>query len=309
MHLDLGALGAAFNYRAAERPLETMRDMGVNAVRFSHNPPAPEMLELCDRMGILAVDEIFDTWEAKKTNQGLQLQFPDWHEADLRATIRRDRNHPSVLMWSVGKGVQEQRTARGVELARELVGIAHDTPVHVFSSGDEAELFVNGKSQGRIAKLTERSPYEYRFRRDEMKYEPGEVAVVVYKDKREWARDVVRTEGPPARLAASVDRAHIRAGRDDLAFVTVRIADASGATALRAGNRGRFRVAGPGEIVATDNGDQTEMEPFRTMEKRAFNGLVLAIVRAKPGKTGHIVVYAEADGLAPDAVDIAIAQQ
>jgi beta-galactosidase len=186
--------------------------------------------------------------------------------------------------------------------------IGQVTPVHVFSSGDEAELFVNGKSQGRIAKVTERSPYEYRFRWDNVKYEPGEVAVVVYKDKKEWARDVVRTAGPPTRLAASADRARIRAGRDDLAFVTVRIADARGMTAPRADNRIRFRVEGPGAIVATDNGDQTDMEPFQAGERRAFNGLALAIVRAQPGRSGRITVHAEAEGLVADTVDIVVDQ-
>jgi beta-galactosidase len=118
----------------------------------------------------------------------------------------------------------------------------------------------------------------------------------------------VRTAGPPARLAASADRAHIRAGRDDLAFVTVRIADARGVTAPRAGNRVRFRVDGPGAIVATDNGDQTDMAPFLAGERRAFNGLVLAIVRAQAGRAGRITVHAEAEGLAADTVDIDVDQ-
>ncbi|GAA5027623.1 hypothetical protein GCM10025794_11690 [Massilia kyonggiensis] len=118
----------------------------------------------------------------------------------------------------------------------------------------------------------------------------------------------MRTAGPAARLAASADRARIRAGRDDLAFVTVRIADANGMTVPRAGNRVRLRVDGPGSIVATDNGDQTDMEPFQASERRAFNGLVLAIVRAQPGKTGRITVHAEAEGLAADAVGIDVNQ-
>ena len=490
LHHDLGALGAAFNYRAAERQLEVMLEMGFNALRLSHNPPAPEVLELCDRMGILVIDEIFDAWEVKKTNFDSHLLFKEWHEQDLRSMLRRDRNHPSVIMWSVGNEVLEQTTERGAQIARMLVDISHQedpsrpatagnhlaraedpltgvfdvlgvnyrgagmrsnppqyptyrasfpgnliygsetvsalssrgeylfpvpggyfghqirpgiggdferhhvsayelfatdpgvaadrqfatddqnpyvagefvwtgwdylgeptpfkearssyfgivdlagfrkdrfylyqsrwrpdlpfahilphwtwpervgqvTPVHVFSSGDEAELFVNGKSQGRIAKATARSPYEYRFRWDYVKYEPGELAVVVYKDKREWARSTVQTAGAAARLAAIPDRARIHADGKDLSFVSVSVTDKDGRPAPRAANRVHFSIDGPGEIVATDNGDQTDMEPFQAHEKQAFNGRVLVIVRGKPGQPGKISVRAAAAGLSP----------
>lgn len=489
LHHDLGALGAAFNYRAAERQLEVMQEMGANALRLSHNPPAPEVLELCDRLGILVVDEIFDAWEVKKTNFDSHLLFKDWHEQDLRAMLRRDRNHPSIIMWSVGNEVLEQTTERGAQIARELVEISHQedptrpatagnhlaraedpltgvfdtigvnyrgagmrsipaqypsyrakfpdkliygsetvsalssrgeymfpvpggylgsqirpgiggdferhhvsayelfatdpgvsadrqfatddqhpyvagefvwtgwdylgeptpfkearssyfgivdlagfkkdrfflyqsrwrpelpfahilphwtwpervgqvTPVHVFSSGDEAELFVNGKSQGRIAKVTARSPYEYRFRWDYVKYEPGEVRVVVYKDKKEWARGAVQTAGAAARLDATPDRARIRADGRDLSFVSVSVTDQDGRLAPRAANRVRFSLDGPGEIVATDNGDQTNMEPFQAHDRQAFNGRVMVIVRGKPGQPGKITVRADSPGLA-----------
>ncbi|WP_374014148.1 beta-galactosidase GalB [Pseudoxanthomonas koreensis] len=107
-HHDLGALGAAFNLRAAQRQLEILRGMGVNAIRMAHNPPDPQLLELTDRMGFLVIDEVFDSWEKKKTPLDFHLVFPDWHEADLRAMLRRDRNHPSVILWSVGNEVGEQ---------------------------------------------------------------------------------------------------------------------------------------------------------------------------------------------------------
>jgi beta-galactosidase len=109
-HHDLGALGAAFNVRAAERQLEMLREMGANAIRMSHNPPDPELLELADRMGFLVMDEVFDSWERKKTPLDFHLIFPEWHEQDLRAMIRRDRNHPSIVMWSIGNEVGEQYT-------------------------------------------------------------------------------------------------------------------------------------------------------------------------------------------------------
>lgn len=124
-HHDLGALGAAFNRRAAERQLELLREAGANAIRLAHNPPDPQLLELTDRMGFLVVDEIFDVWERKKTPLDFHLIFPEWHEADLRSFIRRDRNHPSVILWSLGNEVGEQYTGEaGAAVAKRLHDIA-----------------------------------------------------------------------------------------------------------------------------------------------------------------------------------------
>jgi len=126
-HHDLGALGAAVNRRAIERQLEILKRLGANAIRTSHNPPAPELLDAADRMGFLVVDEIFDVWVRRKTPFDFHLIFPDWHEQDLRAFIRRDRNHPSVIMWSVGNEVGEQYTGEdGAKVARELIALAHE---------------------------------------------------------------------------------------------------------------------------------------------------------------------------------------
>ncbi len=108
MHHDLGALGAAVNTRAIERQLEILKEMGANAYRASHNPPAPEVLDLCDRMGILVMDETFDMWRKKKTSHDYARYFPEWHERDLTDLVVRDRNHPSVIMWSIGNEVLEQ---------------------------------------------------------------------------------------------------------------------------------------------------------------------------------------------------------
>jgi len=120
-HHDLGSLGAAFNIRAAERQLEILREMGCNAIRMSHNPPAPELLELTDRMGFLVVDEIFDSWERKKTPHDFHLIFPDWSEPNTHAFVRHDRNCPSVIMWCFGNEVGEQYTAEeGVAVAKRI---------------------------------------------------------------------------------------------------------------------------------------------------------------------------------------------
>jgi beta-galactosidase len=129
-HADLGALGTAFNTRAAQRQLEILQAMGANAVRFAHNPPAPELLELTDRMGLLVIDEVFDAWERGKTPLDFHLIFPDWHEPDLRAMLRRDRNHPSIMLWSIGNEVGEQYTgADGAALAKRLIAIVRDEDV------------------------------------------------------------------------------------------------------------------------------------------------------------------------------------
>lgn len=108
MHHDLGALGAAVNTRAIERQLSILKEMGANAYRASHNPPAPEVLDLCDRMGILVMDETFDMWRKKKTSHDYSRYFDEWHERDLADLVRRDRNHPSVIIWSIGNEVLEQ---------------------------------------------------------------------------------------------------------------------------------------------------------------------------------------------------------
>jgi beta-galactosidase len=483
-HHDLGALGTAVNYRALQRQLEMLRDMGCNALRTSHNPPAPELLELADTMGLLIMDEAFDMWVRQKTPRDCHLIFPDWGQQDLRAMVRRDRNCPSVILWSIGNEVGEQFTGdSGAALARKLSAIVHDedptrctttamnvaratspfaaavdvvglnyqgagirgapgqfpafhqalpdrcilssetasalssrgeylfpvaggfgaavgpnsgqdqsthqvsayelyyaafgasadkvfatqeqhpyvagefvwtgwdylgeptpfyssrssysgiidlagfkkdrfylyqahwrpdlpmahilphwtwpqrdgqvTPVHVFTSGDEAELFLNGKSLGRKTK----GPYEYRLRWDDVTYEPGELKVVAYKQGKEWATDVRKTAGGPARLLLQADRTTIAADGLDLAFVTITVADKDSIPVPRARNRIRFSLDGPGEIVATDNGDPTSFESFQSKERSAFNGLCLAIVRAQPGHAGAITLKAISESL------------
>jgi beta-galactosidase len=125
-HHDLGALGTAINRRALERQLEILRKMGTNAIRTSHNPPAPELLELTDRMGFLVMDEAFDMWSKPKVPNGHGKYFDRWGERDLRDMLRRDRNHPSVVLWSIGNEVSEQSDPDGWKLARRLTQIAHE---------------------------------------------------------------------------------------------------------------------------------------------------------------------------------------
>ena len=167
------------------------------------------------------------------------------------------------------------------------------TPVHVFTSGDEAELFLNGKSLGRKQK----GEYQYRLRWDEVVYEPGKLKVVAYKSGKKWATTETKTAGQPARLKLEADRKEIRADGSDLSFIAVTITDKSERLAPRADNRIRFEIEGPGEIVATDNGDPTSFESFQSSERKAFNGLCLVIVRAQAGQSGKIKLTAKAEGL------------
>ncbi len=126
-HHDLGALGAAFNVRAAERQLEILKELGVNAIRLAHNPPASELLDLTDRMGFLVINEIFDCWEKGKSPLDFHLIFPDWYEADTRSFVRRDRNHPSVIAWSFGNEVGEQYTVEeGAAVGKKLNDIVKE---------------------------------------------------------------------------------------------------------------------------------------------------------------------------------------
>jgi beta-galactosidase len=519
MHHDLGALGAAVNLRALERQIEILQEMGANSIRTSHNPPTPELLELCDRMGVLLQVEAFDAWrKGKKPIPGTTEAdgpmhysdygrlYDDWHERDLRAMIRRDRNHPSVVMWSIGNEIlelhfddgwktaarlsgivrEEDRTrpitvgsnsttapfhgfqsavdivgfnykfaqypkfhdehpdipvhgaetastisSRGeyffpvsddkahgrsdfqmssydlyappwawapdtewkamdeapyvfgeyvwtgfdylgeptpynsdstnllnfadpVERARmerelaelgkirvpsrssyfgivDLAGFPKDryyiyqarwrpdlpmahilphwnwpervgqvTPVHVYSSGDEAELFLNGRSLGRRS----RGPFVYRFRWDDVVYEPGELKVVTWKNGRPWAETVMRTTGAASKLLLAADRAAIAADGRDLAYLTATVADAAGLLVPRSKPLLRFTVEGPGEIVATDNGDATSHIEFQSPERPAFNGLALAIVRLQRGATEPVRVRVESEGLEPAVVEL-----
>ena len=506
LHHDLGALGAAFNTRAAERQLQIMKEMGVNAIRTSHNPPAPEFLDLCDRMGFLVIDEFTDTWTHAKKPNGYAKLFNDWSESDLRAMIRRDRNHPSVICWSIGNEIGEQGDPKKHFIATRLSEIVHSedptrqttagcdrpaagsngfqktvdvfgynykpmlyakfhtenptiplygsetsscissrgeyafpvsnnkgegkigfqmssydlyapgwacppdtefkgqdenpfvagefvwtgfdyigeptpfnedqtvltnfhtpeakakaeeelkalgkikvvsrssyfgivdlagfkkdrfylyqarwrpdvpmahilphwnwqdrvgevTPVHVYTSGDEAELFLNGKSLGRKKK----GPLEYRLRWDDVKYAPGELKVVAYKNGREWAISTVKTTGPPSDLKLAADRSKIKTDGSDLSFITATVADREGHLVPRSHPMLKFSISGPGEIVATDNGDATDHTSFKSSDKLAFNGLALAIVRAKAGESGPITLTVTAEGLSPAKITI-----
>ena len=169
------------------------------------------------------------------------------------------------------------------------------TPVHVYTSGDEVELFLNGKSLGRKKK----GEYQYRLRWDDVVYQPGELRAVAYRNGKKWAETTVRTTGAPAALRLSADRARIRADGRDLSFITLRVVDKRGDTVPTADVPIRFRVRGAGRLAATGNGDPTCHIVFSSPERPTFNGLALLIVRSEAGKPGEILVEAESTGLKP----------
>ena len=140
LHHDNGPLGGVVNKRAIERKFEIMQDMGANSVRTTHNPPSPELVELADKMGILLQVEAFDMWKIQKPtiDNGYQKYFDEWHERDLRDMIIQHRNNPSVIMWSSGNEVMEQRESDGAVITKHLTDIMHDE--------DPTRLVTNGLS-------------------------------------------------------------------------------------------------------------------------------------------------------------------
>ncbi len=176
------------------------------------------------------------------------------------------------------------------------------TPVHVYTSGDEAELFLNGKSLGKRKK----GQYEYRLRWDDVIYQPGELKVVAYKNGEKWAENKVVTSGKASMLSASADRNEVAADGSDLVFITVRIEDRKGNMVPRSSNLVNFSIQGPGKIVAVDNGDATSHDPFQASYRKAYNGMCLVIVKAEKGASGSFSVKAESRGLKSAAVTVMI---
>ena len=154
-HHDLGCLGAAINTRALERQLEILKEMGCNSIRTAHNPPAPELLELCDRMGFVVQNETFDMWRKRKTQYDYSRYFPEWHERDLTDHILRDRNHASVMMWSIGNEVLEQwehveADTLSIQQANHLLNFQKNVDESVIESGD---MSVNSLLTAKLANI------------------------------------------------------------------------------------------------------------------------------------------------------------
>ena len=484
LHHDLGPLGAAVNKAALIRQIITMKEMGCDAIRTSHNMPSQLQMDICDSLGMMVMAESFDMWIYPKCKNGYARFFREWADKDLANLIVAHRNHPSIIMWSIGNEIPEQGKREGYELSQRLQHICHSldptrpvtqgldhaeksiesgvarvmdvpgfnyrvrkyaaniaqlpqgfllgsetastvssrgvykfpvevtdnsqyaswaptydpnaikkadgqcssydveycswsnlpdddwvwqddqpwvigefvwtgydylgeptpydeywpsrssyfgicdlaglpkdryylyrsrwnkeahtlhllphwswgltkkdkghrigkvTPVYCYTDYPEAELFVNGKSQGRIRKNPAERLDRYRLRWNDVRYQPGELKVVVYDEQgREAGSEVIRTAGAPAKLQLDVWTAdtHLKATGDDMAFVTVSLTDADGTLIPQADDQLTFEVSGAGSFQAVCNGDATSLESFTEPTMKLFNGQLVVIVRS-----------------------------
>jgi len=162
LHHDGGCVGAAVPIGVWERRLRMLKNMGCNAIRTAHNPPAPEFLDLCDRLGLLVMDEAFDEWKIGKTTHGYNKYFDEWSQRDLTAMLHRDRNHPSVVMWSVGNEVREQPRPGGHEVLRKLVEICHrEDPTRPVTQGCDNIAADGGSTTLEFLELLDIVGYNY----------------------------------------------------------------------------------------------------------------------------------------------------
>ncbi len=218
-HHDLGCLGAAIAEDALHRKLTILRDMGVNAVRCSHNPPAPELLNMCDTMGLIVMDESFDMWRRKKTQNDYARFFDEWHERDLADLILRDRNHPCILMWSIGNEVLEQWSSAEadtltLEQANLILNAGHDAS----TLAKEGELSVNSLLTRHLAEIVrkydtsrpitagcnEPSPNNHLFK-------SGAIDIIGFNYHHQWIKDVPKNfPGKPFIMSESVSALQTR---------------------------------------------------------------------------------------------------
>ncbi len=473
LHHDLGPLGAAINKAAIIRQIKIMKDMGCDAIRTAHNMPSQWQMEICDSLGMMVMAESFDMWIYPKCKNGYARFFREWSERDIRNLVLANRNHPSIIMWSIGNEIPEQWSEEGRQIAIRLQGICHSldpsrpvtqgmdradaalgsgfaqamevpgfnyrvhkyqqnydrlpqgfllgsetastvssrgvyqfpvvveaadnakstlrkqhyngqcssydvqycswsnlpdddwrwqddkdwvigefvwtgfdylgepspydeywpsrssyfgicdlaglpkdryylyrshwnkeehtihllphwtwperkgqvTPVYCYTDYPTAELFVNGKSQGRISKGDGRLD-RYRLRWNDVKYEPGELKVIVYDENGQPAGEkIVRTAGKPAKLKLDVWTQHLspllKADGEDLAFVTVSLTDKNGTLIPDADDQLTFEVSGAGCFEAVCNGDATSLESFKQPTMKLFNGQLVIVVRSK----------------------------
>lgn len=466
LHHDLGPLGAAISKAALIRQIKMMKAMGCDAIRTAHNMPSKMQMDICDSLGMMVMAESFDMWKYAKCKNGYARFFDEWADRDIENLVKNHRNHPSIVMWSIGNEIPEQGMKGGSDIARRLQDICHRldpsrtvtqgmdrvdnamktgfaqvmdvpgfnyrlhkyenglkelpqgfllgsetastvssrgvykfpvevsnkrtyadgqcngydteycswsnlpdddwrwqddytqvigefvwtgydylgeptpydeywpsrssyfgicdlaglpkdryylyrskwntrehtvhllphwtwpdrkgkvTPVYCYTDGVEGELFVNGKSQGRVRKNREGRLDRYRLRWNDVKYEPGEIRVVAYDaDGNKIGEDVRRTAGTPAQLVltaeyADGERKTLAADGDDMAFVTVSLADKDGNFCPTADDELTFEVTGAGTYQAACNGDATSLEPFTEPQMKLFAGQLVVVVRS-----------------------------
>ena len=511
LHHDLGPLGAAVNKAALIRQIKTMKNMGCDAIRTSHNMPSQMQMDICDSLGMMVMAESFDMWLYPKCKNGYARFFKDWWKKDIENLILANRNHPSIIMWSIGNEIPEQGSAQGKEISENLQNACHSldptrpvtqgldhaeasiksgvattmdvpgfnyrvhkyqnsigqlpqgfllgsetastvssrgvykfpvevtdnsqyaswapsydpqailkadgqcssydleycswsnlpdddwvwqddkdwvigefvwtgydylgeptpydeywpsrssyfgicdlaglpkdrywlyrsrwnkdehtihllphwtwglskkdkgnrigkvTPVYCYTDYPTGELFVNGKSQGKISKNPAERLDRYRLRWNNVKYEPGEIKVVVYDAQGNKAGEqTVKTAGKPAALkleAWTQNSPLLKPNGDDLAFITVSLTDADGTLIPQADDQLTFEVTGAGSFEAVCNGDATSLESFKAPTMKLFNGQLVVVVRsAKEAGTLTLKVTDEKLKLSK-SIDIAV---
>ena len=504
LHHDLGPLGAAVNKAALIRQIKLMKEMGCDAIRTSHNMPSQMQMDICDSLGMMVMAESFDMWIYPKCKNGYARFFNDWSDRDIENLILANRNHPSIIMWSIGNEIPEQGSEEGREIARHLQGLCHlfdptrpvtqgmdraeealksgfaqvmdvpgfnyrvhkyeqnlkqlpqgfllgsetastvssrgvykfpvkvtdnsqyaswaptydpkaikkadgqcssydveycswsnlpdddwvwqddkdwvigefvwtgfdylgeptpydeywpsrssyfgicdlaglpkdryylyrsrwnknqhtihllphwswgqarkgkVTPVYCYTDYPSGELFINGKSQGKVTKNPKERLDRYRLRWNDVKYEPGELKVVVYDANGNAAgEEIVKTAGKPAdlKLEAWTANENLQANGDDLAFVTVSLTDAEGTLIPQADDQLTFEVTGAGTFEAVCNGDATSLESFKQPTMKLFSGQLVVVVRsAQKAGTLTLKVY-DAKRKLSKTIDIAV---
>ncbi len=466
LHHDLGPLGVAENRAALIRQITTMKAMGCDAIRTAHNMPSTMMMNLCDSLGMMVMAESFDMWVYPKCKNGYARFYKEWSDRDITNLILNHRNHPAIVMWSIGNEIPEQGMKGGQEMAKHLQDLCHKldpsrpvtqgmdrvdnalktgfaqtmdvpgfnyrlhryepcidklpqgfllgsetastvssrgvykfpvvvsdhatypdgqcssydteycswsnlpdddwrmqddkswvigefvwtgydylgeptpydtywpsrssyfgicdlaglpkdryflyrskwnakehtthllphwtwpgregevTPVYCYTDGVEGELFVNGKSQGRIKKDASQRLDRYRLRWNNVRYEAGELKVVTYdKEGKKIGETVRKTAGTPASLEANVWTEHkngvLKPNGNDLAFITVWLNDKNGTMVPTADDNLTFEVSGAGKFVAACNGDATSLQPFTQPEMKLFSGQLVLVVSSK----------------------------
>ena len=485
LHHDLGPLGAAVNKAALIRQIRTMKDMGCDAIRTAHNMPSTWQMEVCDSMGMMVMAESFDMWIYPKCKNGYALNFKEWADKDMENLVLNHRNHPSIVMWSIGNEIPEQWSEEGRDISKHLQDICHKldptrpvtqgmdqaesalksgfaqvmdvpgfnyrvhkydnnikqlpkgfllgsetastvssrgvykfpveasdsktyadgqcssydveycpwsnlpdddwrmqddrdytigefvwtgydylgepspydeywpsrssyfgicdlaglpkdryylyrshwrkddatlhvlphwtfpgregetTPVYCYTSWPSAELFVNGKSQGRIVKNPATRLDRYRLRWNNVKYEPGEIKVVAYDyDGTPKGEKIIRTAGAPARIVLKADRNSISSKGEDLSFVTVSVVDKDGNPCPTATNKMKFNVSGAAKFRAACNGDATSLVAFNSTEMPLFSGELVVVVEGL--KRGAATLSVSADGLTTATLPITV---
>ena len=474
LHHDLGPLGAAVNKAALIRQIKMMKEMGADAIRTSHNMPSTMQMEVCDSLGIMVMAESFDGWREPKVRNGYGRYWDEWWQQDIRNLVLNHRNHPSIIMWSVGNEIPEQWKPEGAQRYKGLIALCHEldpsrmvtcgmdqpdgtiwggfaqvadvpgynyrvhkyeemiqrlpqgfilgsetastvstrghycfpdtvatnkawpdgqcsgydveycwwsnlpdddwkmqddydwtvgefvwtgydylgeptpydeywpsrssyfgicdlaglpkdryylyrshwnkvdhtvhllphwtwpdrvgqvTPVYCYTDYPSAELFINGKSQGRITKDKSSRLDRYRLRWRDVVYQPGELKVVVYDEQGNRAgQQIIKTAGKPKRLLLEPERKVIKADGNDLAYITVSLVDKNGTLCPDAANRLEFSVTGAGSYKAACNGDATSLEPFTLPTMSLFHGQLVVICQA--GKQPGVMTLAVKD--------------